>query len=81
MPFSRGARELEGGVHHIRLEAHHICHALHKEGVPTAEGGDWQDAYPQLPIKAPAQGNKGQCESGVSRRCRKLLSSWKCSFH
>ena len=48
-----GSRELEGCMHYIRLQAHHICHALHKEGVPTAEGGHWQDAHPQLPIKAP----------------------------
>ena len=53
MPLARGPRELEGGMHHIGLQPLHICHALHKEGVPAAEGGHWQDANFQLAIKAP----------------------------
>ena len=53
MPLARGPRELKGGMHHVRLEPHHVRHALHKEGVPAAEGGHWQDAHLQLPIKAP----------------------------
>ena len=48
MPLARGARELEGGMHHIGLEAHSVCHALHKEGVPTAECGHRQNAHLEL---------------------------------
>ena len=55
MPLARGARELEGSMHHIGLKAHSLCHALHKKGVPTAERGHRQDAHLQLPIKTPAQ--------------------------
>ena len=39
VPLSGCAGELESGMHHIGLQAQHISHALHKEGVPTAKGG------------------------------------------
>ena len=64
VPLARGARELEGGVHHIGLQPHDLRHALHKEGVPTAKGGHWQDAHQQLPIKAPADCAQASCKVG-----------------
>ena len=71
MPLARGARELEGGMHHIGLEAHSICHALHKEGVPTAEGGHRQNAHLELPIKAPVQ-------HLLTALCCKQAYLWAC---
>lgn len=61
MPLAGGARELKGGMHYIRLQAHGISHALHKEGVPTAECGHRQDAYRQLPIIPPAPQGQAVC--------------------
>ena len=55
VPLARGTRELEGCMHHVGGEAHRLRHALHKVGVPAAEGADGQDAAQELAIIAPAR--------------------------
>ena len=49
-----GAAELEGSVHHVRLQAQLVRHLLHEIRVPAAKGADRQNSELQLAIKAPA---------------------------
>jgi hypothetical protein len=50
--LARGAGELEGGVHHVGVQAQPLVHALREEGVPAAELGHGQDAHFQPPVVA-----------------------------